>query len=257
MFVYDFDHPSEWVDRFRDFVKPKTADVIREMREQSEFIHLGLDERAFIAEPDSPETDRVLREISADFEKSFIRAFHATRLIEPEKIYNDGLQVLDREKHKARVQNNFVTNDTVKQKRRNSSWDAWSKDEDTRTQCREGSCWLTPSRHHLHDGGLDLMFERYGGEFMERISGDPFTPGIQEDDEPGQPTVVLASLPTRWNRNTLKAGPRRILDHVLKSLDCDPECKFTPFWDIDVNRDIPPCMIELVCHRDDARVSCP
>lgn len=259
MFVYDFDCPDEWVGRFIKLVEPKATSILKEIKEQTAWELSGSDIRFTTANPPAPEKDLLLATISTDFSNSAFRAFHATRLLRPTAILDEGLLALDRRVQIDRVLDaTSAPGCTARRANRSAAWAGWSEENDTLdTRYREGDCWLTPSRSFLHDGGLDLMFERFGGEFTERISGDPYKPTLQPQSDVGHPTVVVAAIPARWCRWAPRSGPLRILYETMARLGHSLQDSFAPFWDVQVNQSLPPNVIEFVCDRHDERVAHP
>lgn len=258
MFVYDFDHPQEWVWRFADLIAPLAGDILRETEEKTEWELAGSHIRISVPKPEDPATKRALEAVTRDFASSAFRAFHATRLVSADTILSEGLLALDREKQIARTRAALARSRSARMRERVEAWGRWSRDDEAlRSERREGDCWLTPSRRRLHDGGLNLMFGRLGGEFMERISDDPFLEAEASGSEVGQPMVVVAAIPTSWCRWTPEMGPRRLLFEVMRHLGHQLDDAYIPFWDVQIAHDIPPGFIEHVCPRADARVAAP
>lgn len=224
LFVYDFDFPQAWTPRFQELLKPDAVQIVREVERQIEWELSGSDVRMLEPEPPTPVKEAALREICDDFSRNGFRAFHATRLVRPEVILEEGLRTLNRRDQIDLVQRTYQgVQGEQHVMRRVSAWASWKEDADTpQTHCREGDCWLVPSRHLLHDGGLDCMFERIGGEFIERISGDPFRDSSGESADPGRATVVVAILPSGWCWMAPESGPMRILYETMGEYRSSP-----------------------------------
>lgn len=258
MFVYDFDHPEEWIWRFEKMIAPMADAIHREIQEKTEWELAGSHIRISTPKPADPSTTEALAAIRSDFGDKAFRAFHATRLLNSESVLKGGLLALNRKRQISRVLDAVSGLTSSQSQERIAAWENWTEDTDEVQSCqREKSCWLTPSRRALHDGGLDPMFERFGGEFIERISGDPFDGKRSCSSEIGRPMVVVAAIPTKWCRRTYDMGPQRVLHEVLGGLGYSLNISFIEFWDVQVEHDIPPDRIEYVCPRDDLRVADP
>lgn len=259
LFVYDFDFPQSWTPRFQDLLKPGARQIVHEVERQIEWERSGSDVRMLAPEPPAPVKDAVLHKICDDFSRNSFRAFHATRLVRPEVVLEEGLRALNRRDQIDLVQRTYQGVQGNQQvDRRVKCWTDWEEDTDTlQTHHREGDCWLVPSRHMLHDGGLDCMFERIGGEFIQRVSGDPFRDSSDKNLDPGRATVVVAILPSRWCWRAPEAGPMKILCETMASLGHPLHESLAPYWDVKVGADIPPENIECVCDRTDERVAAP
>lgn len=247
MFIYDFDHPDEWVHRFTAVVAPNAEAILSEIEARSIWDRDRSNPLRPPPKPASPATEGALSVISSDFAENAFRCFHATRLPTPNCILDEGLKALEFDKQLARVE------------AENSGGAAAApaqsiSDLTTLRGEREGYCWLTPSREYLHNGDLDAMFDRFGGEAVAVVHG---TREVWPDDQNGEPTVVVAAIPTDWCYWAPERGPRRILFEVMAHLGHPLRDAFAKFWDVEVSRDIPAEMIERVCGRDDARVANP
>ncbi len=115
--------------------------------------------------PIGPNLDTATDHISAIFSKAKIRAFHATRLVDPAAISRSGLLALDRRAHLARVAVAFRESNAPDSELAAVRLEHWlaTSDKDFDSESREGDCWLTPSRRLLHEGGLDEIFAAFGG----------------------------------------------------------------------------------------------
>lgn len=259
MFIYDFDFPEEWVARFYTVIKSIAPNIVQEIERQRQWELADMDVRLNEPKPPAPKKDAVLREISEDFNRNSFRAFHATRLFDPEAVRHEGLRALRPDRQIEHMQRNIARQEkNQNMQRRQKRWENWSKETDSfDAQYRQGSCWLVPSRKLLHDGGLDCQFERVGGEFIERISADPYRSSTKNDFEPGRATVVVAVIPSNRCWQAPKAGPIKILYETKACLGRPLHENFASLWDVKVDGDIPPQQIELVCARDDKRVATP
>lgn len=259
LFTYDFDAPQEWTPRLQPFVASDAAqiqaEIAREMAHELSHPFDRLPEPA----PAMSATNAALDLIADDFRQAAFRAFHATRLIEPQIILQEGLRALRRREQIDRMQRaSFSETPSADLAQRLARIADWNEDVDgIATRMREGDCWLTPSRSLLHDGGLDDMFNRLGGEFIDTISRGFPSPGEDVSEDPGQPTVVVAVIPSAWCAWAPIKAPRRLLMETLASLGHPVKESWAGYWDVQVQHDIPARHIEFVCERSDPRVAAP
>lgn len=259
LFVYDFDYPHLWTPRFNELLKPNAVQIVHEVERQLQWELAGSDVRMREAKPPAPLKDYAIHKIQKDLSRNYFRAFHATRLIRPEVVLEEGLRALDARRQIDLIERTYQ--DVRRDARLNCRMEALgARRRDSRireARDREGICWLVPSRHLLHDGGLDCMFERIGGEFIERISDDPFRDMSDKGLDPGRATVVVATLPSGWCWLTNEAGSMRIFCKTMASLGHPLHNRLASYWDVKIKADIPPGNIEYVCDRSDERVAVP
>lgn len=250
--MFIFDYPLEWIGRFTTLAAPRADAITHEVNDQMCWDLAALDVRASTQRPEAIETNYLLEYIRQEFSKSAFRAFHATRLVRPEAILRDGLQALQPEKQIDRVVEAFAMPDPLVTKAASRVSHQGSGADLVKTKC-----WLVPSRAFLHDGGLDPMFDRFGGETIRQD-----LEGILQHDgtagsEPGTPVVVVAALPAIWCDHTLDAAPPWILKETLAHLGYHLPDTCAPPWSVRVVDRVPPDAIEYICPREDGRVAYP
>lgn len=176
MLLVDFDRPCDWKTGLKKIVEPHAAQIQSECRARQVWDLGSLSNRGGRTAPRTPATDALLAEMTAWLSNRDFRAFHATRLLLPESVLTQGLLALDPTEHIKRTLKALCAKTpdamTTSLDGRLRTWARWHP-ESGGAQGRGGKCALVPTRAQLHDGSLATIFERYGGEFLENISGEP------------------------------------------------------------------------------------
>ncbi|WP_336096258.1 hypothetical protein [Roseovarius sp. CH_XMU1461] len=249
MFTYDFDHPEEYVGRFQPILEPVAREILREMYEQSSWDSSDSDHRYLTNRPPSPVTDHVLREIESDFAKCHLRAFHATRLLDQDTIWREGLRALNPNDQIERVRKAFSSLPSNEYTERLlTKLATWNEENDrTGVTTREKLCFVSPHRVGLHDGGCDIFFKLFGGEFIQRVLGRTVKDTDIPINEPGSPAVVVVKIPA----TSCLHGSNKVLWDTMNSLGHSLPETSGSVGDVCIPWGIPPECIERICDRHD------
>ena len=256
MFAYDLDFPKTWVPRFQDILYPSMMQIVDEIERQTDWDRSGSDIHMTEPKPPAPARDAALRKIAQDLNRNSFRAFHATRLVRPEIILTEGLQILDQSEHVDRVLREYQGLQSDRAEQVIKALSAWQENHHAvKEGLRRQYCWLVPHRHLLHDKGLNEMFQHLGGEFIQDIITEHVKSEFEDKFEPGRATVVVAILPGQACSQTQEFGPMKILAETMASAGhfiCET---MSPPWNVKVRSNIPPENIEYVCDKTDRRVA--
>lgn len=131
LFIYDFVSPQAWVAWFQKITNPRAFHITQEIKRQLEWELAGSDVRMMEPEPPTPVKDTILREISEDFNRNCLRAFHAARRVKTEAILEQGLLALKRRRQIEFMQREYsAPANNPRAKRRLKAWADWSEDTD-------------------------------------------------------------------------------------------------------------------------------
>ena len=165
-------------------------------------------------------------------------AFHATRLVDINDVYRDGLFRLNLLQQVARLKKQLEVAGAYDELSEVDMALAQIMEADSTFIKREGAVWASPQRVSLHNGGCDVFYDHYGGEAIERMAG--YAKGKLEHrlKQIGEPAVVIIRYPAYgWCRFTHSRLPQSMIELHLQyegrweAMDHD--------WNIMIKRDVP------------------
>lgn len=256
MHPLDMDKIESWPVELTDFLSAHSGQLRRERQADHDY---SLSPSTYRIEHDAPpmpkwEEAKVLAEqLLLDRD---LLAFHATRLIDFDHVRNEGLIMLDLERHIEGLKGHLLDAGATEEMVEVDAAVTKMLDADGWFTRRQGAVWATPMRKSLHDGGCDVFYESYGGEAMERIAG--YAKGKLEGrlKTLGTPAVVVFRYPAYregWCRFTAGRLSQSLIELFLQN-EGDWEA-MDYGWDIMIKRSVPADRILSVLPRDHADVA--
>lgn len=187
--VVDLDRPDTWPEGIVAAIEAEISALVAEREADRAFDLSG--DHWFKDGPPMPVTERLTALVEEAMRDRNIRVFHATRLLDFEQIRREGLRPLALEERIADLKALTASGPLA----------AYADKFDARIaridlsfyDGRVGQVWFTPMRRALHDGGCDVFFEHWGGEFIQRLASEAGM--VRAIRGYGTPAIVVARIP--------------------------------------------------------------
>lgn len=251
--VIDLDIFDTWPSGLIDAIEPLLSEIAMESQIETAF-NLS-SERWFERSPPMPATKAAHALIGEAMAGQEIRVFHATRLINPIAIRNEGFRPLSLEAQLAMVRNELAKTLSVTGIDNLDSSIASIDLTANFFSVRQGQVWFTPLRRQLHDGGCEVFFNHWGGEAIQRIATMTKPSMTSAIRKIGMPFVVLARIPAF---GCCKFGDSRLAPTMLGRIQERRALhqQTNLGWDVLIERAIPKEWIEDVLPSKDHSLRC-
>ena len=167
-----------------------------------------------------------------------VLAFHATRFVDINDVYRDGLLRLNLVQQVARLKKQLEVSGAYDELSEVDGALAQAIEADSVFIKREGAVWASPQRMSLHDGGCKVFYDYYGGEaikWMARYAKGNLELRLKQI---GKPAVVIIRYPAYgWCRFTNSRLPKSMIELYLQYEGSWEAMDYS--WDIMIKRDVP------------------
>jgi hypothetical protein len=239
--LVDLDDRETWPAAVLELLRASLPELARE-REKERAWDLYEGPGSKPDPPATPRTGRVKEEITLLMEAVDLRVFHATRLLDPRDVLADGLRPLSFDERILRLKELCASGQLAGERDLDKCMAAADLADDL-WSIRAGKVWATPLRRYLYDGGCDVFFEHWGGEFVQRLveSSPTLLGGIRRL---GSPFVVVIKAPIlSWCGAARGRLAPTMIDLALRASGHDAS---VGAWDVQGNSAVPPEWIEAV-----------
>lgn len=242
----DLDDFTTWPSGIVPLVQDALTDLIAE-REAMRAFDLSSD-RWFKPSPPQPATNRIAEHVAEAMAGQHISVFHATRLLDPQQVFREGLKRLSIAERIAAIEGLAAHgplapfSDVLQRLLKEADLDDY--------RIREGQVWFTPLRRNLHDDGCDVFFDHWGGEFVERLLCYSDAGLCNTIQNIGTPSVVMARIPAFGCCQG--SGDLRLIPTMLDlAIEAEGMARYpVSGWDVMLKQDVPPDWIVGVFDRD-------
>lgn len=244
--VVDLDDFSSWPEGVFDTISTSVDGLVDERHSLHQY-HTSAD-RWHRPAPPQPIATRIESFVRESVCEGQLRVFHASRILDSNEIIENGLRALNLEERLDKISDIFSAHGLESLK--DSLSDLRNRQSLHKYHNRVEQVWFTPLRRNLHDGGCDVFFENWGGEFVQRFLSSNLPEAELLIRELGRPVVVLARVPSaHWCRPDGDMRlVRTMVDLVIEAMG---KCRYTVTgWDVMLNQDVPPSWIEAIVDRD-------
>ncbi len=250
----DMDKIDTWPSEVTNFLTKHCNKLRAERKQDHEYSLSPSTYRILNDAPPMPRWKEIKRLITnAMFDRELL-AFHATRLIDFDRVRKDGLMKLDLKQHTQRLKEQLSDVGAVEELAEVDAAVSKMLQADRTFINREGGVWATPYRALLHDGGCEVFYNSYGGEAFQRIAANADGRLRRTLSRLGQPAVVIFRYPVSgWCVRTPDRLPQSMIESFLQH-----EGRWEAMdhgWDIRITRDVPATNVIDVVHRHDLAVT--